>query len=165
MTIYYICCAADLTDLELSQTEEARLACEIISAAYMYEERVTDLLAIEADSENRTYAQLKGVALCSIELNAPNLHIWRTEGRKIFEYLLDPLDDDNRVWSAYGTLHAALDDYEGLCDQSSVFNGLGEGLLDAVSAYLHDNLHEERANFAKILKRVYQIQQLDVVSS
>jgi hypothetical protein len=165
MTIYYICRAADLIDLELSQTEEERLACEIVSAAYMYEERVTDLLAIEADSENGTFAQLKGAALFTTELTAENIQIWQKEGEKIYEYLLGPAEENCRLWSAFGLLGSEMENYEGLCGESTVFDSLGLGLSNAMMMYMDENIREEQSAFSGILKDLYAIEEIKTVTS
>ena len=51
MTTYYVCRAEHVNDLELSQTVEAQLACEIVAAARADDEIAEDLVAIESNSE------------------------------------------------------------------------------------------------------------------
>ncbi len=165
MTIYYICRASDLAVLNLSQTSEERLACEIISAAFIFEERASDLLAVEADSENGTYAQLKGVTQFSMELTASNIQIWKTEGEKIYEYLLGPGEENSRIWSAYGMLNSEIESYEDLCGNSTAFDGLGMGLSNAMMLYMDENIREEQNAFSEVLKDLYVIEEVDVVSS
>jgi hypothetical protein len=165
VTIYYICKASDLAVLELSQTSEEHLACEIISAAFIFEERASSLLAIEADSENGTYAQLKGVTQFSMELTISNIHIWKTEGVKIYEYLLGPGEEKSHLWGAFGILNNEIENYEELCGESTAFDGLGMGLSNAMMLYMNENIREEQTAFSEVLKNLYAIEEIDVVSS
>ncbi len=164
MTTYYICRFANLKELELVQASDEQLASKIAGAAWACEETDVDTVAIRADSENGTYAYLKGAALLSMELTASNIQIWQEEGKRIYDYL-HGAQEGGRIWEAFGTFFCEIDSYEGFCDQSKGFEGLGAGLVNAVCDYINDNIREERNEFAKILKRMYEIQQLNVVSS
>jgi len=165
MTIYYICRVADLTDLELLQTADERLACEIVIAASIYDELNMDLVAVEADSENGTYAQLKGAVMYSMELTEENIEIWKKEGIKIYKYLLGPAEDNSRLWGAFGMLDAAMDDYESNCEQSDHFNSLGRGFADAVTTQFDENIREEQSDFASIMQDLYEIEEIKTVTS
>jgi hypothetical protein len=165
MTIYYICRAADVTDLELSQTFEEQLACEIVTAARIYDEISVDLLAIKADSENGMYAQIKGAALFSMELNDSNIQIWQTEAQRIYEYLLGPAEENSRIWSAFGTLHAEMEDFEALCNQSKNFNELAEDFSSFVASQIDESIREEQSAFADIMEDLYSIEELKTVTS
>ena len=165
MTFYYICRADGLTDLELSQTQEERLACEILKAACIYDEIRTDLLAVPADSENGSYAQLKGAALYSLELTSSNIELWENYGRKIFLYLLAPEDDCSQLWAAYYSLSLAISEYEELCANSSVFEDLADGFADSIEVHLDENIREEQSSFATIMEDVYKIEELKLVST
>lgn len=164
MTTYYVCRAASLTELELSQTKDERMACDIVSAACVYEDLGSDLVAIEADSENGTYAHLKGAALYTMELNESNMAIWKNEGEKIHEYLLGPADDDNQLWRAFGTLDAAMDDYENTCEQSEHFNGMGKGFSYAITSHIDEKIHEEMMDFATVMEDLFAIEEIKTVT-
>jgi len=164
MTIYYICRAADLTDLELLQTEEEQLACEIVIAASIYDDLSMDLVAVEADSENGTYAQLKGAVMYSMELTEANIEIWKEEGEKIYEYLLGPENDNSRLWGAFGMLDAEMDDFENTCEQSDHFDDLGKGFSYAITSHLDEKIHEEQSLFASIMQDLYEIEEIKTVT-
>lgn len=164
MTIYYICHAADLTDLELSQTVDERLACDIVRAACVYEDLGSDLVAIEANSKNGTYAQLKGTAMYSMELTDSNMEIWKKEGEKIYEYLLGPENDNSRLWGAFGMLDAAMDSYENTCEQSEHFNDLSKGFAYAITSQLDEKIHEEMGYFATVMQDLYAIEEITTVA-
>ena len=165
MTTYYICRAEDVTDLELSQTDEEHLACEIVAAAQVDDEIADDLVAIEADSENGTYAQLKGVALFSVELNASNIEIWKTEGEKIYKYLVGPDVGNGRLWGAYGVLFAEIGRYEGMCDETNHFNELARGFADCIASEVSDNIRQEQSTFAAVIEKLYTVQKIKTVIS
>lgn len=164
MTTYYVCRAASLTELELSQTEDERMACDIVSAACVYEDLGSDLVAIEADSENGTYAHLKGGAMYTMELTESNMAIWKSEGKKIHEYLLGPADDDNQLWRAFGALDTAMDDYENTCEQSEHFNGLGKGFSYAITSHIDEKIHEEMMDFANVMEDLFAIEEIKTVT-
>ena len=164
MTTYYVCRAASLTELELSQTKDERMACDIVSAACVYEDLGSDLVAIKADSENGTYAHLKGAALYTMELTESNMAIWKSEGKKIHEYLLGPADDDNQLWRAFGALDAAMDDYENTCEQSEHFNGLGKGFSYAITSHIDEKIHEEMMDFANVMEDLFAIEEIKTVT-
>ena len=165
MTTYYICRAEDVTDLELSQTDEEQLACEIVAAARVDEEIPDDLVAIEADSENGTYAQLKGVALFSVELNASNIEIWKTEGEKIYKYLVGPDVGNGRLWGAYGVLCAEIECYEGMCDETTHFNDLATGFADSIATQVCENIQQEQSAFGSIIEKLYSVEEIKTVTS
>ena len=165
MTTYYVCRAACLRELELSQTEDERMACDIVSAACVYEDLGSDLVAIEAESKNGTYAQLKGVTLYSMELNESNMEIWKNEGEKIHEYLLGPAEDNNRLWAAFGMLDAEMDDFENTCEQSDHFDDLGKGFSYAITSHFDEKIHEEQSLFASIMQDLYEIEEIKTVNS
>jgi len=165
MTTYYVCRAEDVTDLELSQTVEAQLACEIVAAARADDEIADDLVAIESDSENGTYAQLKGVALFSLELNASNIEIWKTEGEKIYKYLVGPDMGDGRLWGAFGVLCAEIGCYEGMCDETTHFNDLAKGFADCIASELSDNIRQEQSAFAAVIEKLYSVEEIKTVTS
>ena len=160
MTIYYICSADDLADKELSQTNDEQIACEILKAARVRDEIWLDLLAIDANSANGTYAQLKGAALYSMELDSSGIELWESFGRKIFEYLLAPTEEYSRLWAAYSPLSIAIGEYEQVCGESSVFEELAAGLAESVEMQLDDNIREEQNTFANIMEDIYQIEEL-----
>lgn len=165
MTFYYICRADGLNDLELSQTEEERLACEILKAACIYDEIRSDLLAVPADSDNGSYAQLKGAALYSLELTSFNIELWENYGRKIFLYLLATEDDYSQLWTAYFSFSRVISEYKELCVNSSVFEDLAGGFADSMEVHLDENICEEQNSFATIMEDVYKIEELKLVSS
>ena len=165
MTIYYVCRAASLTELELSQTEDERVACDIVTAANVHEDLGIDLVAIEADSKNGTYAQLKDAVLYSMELTESNMAIWEKEAKKIFKYLLGPVEDNNRLWGAFGVLSTEMDDYENACEQSDHFNSLGKGFAYTITAHYDDKMFEEQNVFKSIMEDLYDIQEIKTVTN
>ena len=160
MTNYYICRASDMTDLNVSQNNNEQLACEITKAARIYDEITTELVAIDANSENGMYAQLKGAALYSMELDSSGIELWESYGRKIFEYLLAPTEEFSRLWAAFSPLSIAIGEYEQVCGESSVFEELAAGFAESVEMQLDDNIREEQNTFANIMEDVYQIDEL-----
>ena len=165
MTIYYICSADDLADKELSQTNDEQIACEILKAARVRDEIWLDLLAIDANSANGTYAQLKDTALYSIELTAANIQIWQTEGAKIFEYLLCPDWNDGRLWCASRGLGSEMEDYEWICRRSSHFNRLPKKNSLSLTSQLDENIREEQSAFIAIMDDLYAIKEIKPVTS
>jgi len=140
------------------------MACDIVSAACVYEDLGSDLVAIKADFENGTYAHLKGAALYTMELTESNMAIWESEGKKIYEYLLGPADDDNQLWQAFGALDAAMDDYENTCEQSEHFNGLGKGFSYAITSHIDEKIHEEMMDFANVMEDLFAIEEIKTVT-
>jgi hypothetical protein len=165
MTIYYICRADDLADLNLSQSDDEQLACEITIAADMYDDINTDLLAVEADSKNGTYAYIKGAALYSLDLTSSNIQIWKAEGEKIYEYLLGPEYSKSRFWGAYGALAAEIGCYEAICEKSIRFNSLSKGFSYAVTSTVEEHIREQQIAFVAILEELYEISEIKAVTS
>ena len=165
MTIYYICRADDLADLNLSQSDDEKTACEIVIAASIYTDLAIDLVAVEADSENGTYVQLKGAALYSMELTAVNLAVWKAEGEKIYGYLLGPDEGKSRLWGAFGLLLAEIEDYENIPKNSNYFNQLGEDLSYEVLVNFDESMRRNQTAFASIMEDLYLIEDLRTVTS
>jgi|GEM_PF-5540541 len=165
MTTYYICRDYDVAELNIAQDNEQKLACEIIKAARIYDEIKSELVAIYADSENGTYAQLKNTALYSMKLDSSGIELWETYGRRIFDYLLDPTEDCSELWSAYGVLSSTISEYEELCAESSAFSDLAEGFAESMDVHLDENIREEQSTFAGIMEDVYEIEEINLVTS
>lgn len=165
MTIYYICRADDLTDLNLSQNDREQIACDIVIAACIYDELSFELVAVEADSENGTYAQLKGAALYSMELTAINLAAWKAEGEKIYGYLLGPDEGKSRLWGAFSLLLDEIEKYENIHKDSDYFNDLGEDLSHEVLIHFDENIRRKQTTFASIMEDLYEIEEIKTVTS
>lgn len=165
MTIYYICPADELADLNLCQNDDEKSACDIVVAACIYDDLNIDLVAVEAESENGTYAQLKGAALYSMELTAVNLAVWKAEGEKIYGYLLGPDEGKSRLWGVFGLLLAEIEDYETIPKNSSYFNDLGEDLSYEILINFDENMRRKQTAFASIMEDLYSIEELRPVTS
>ena len=165
MAVYYVCSADDLAGLELAQTDEEQLACKIIIAADVYSDIDTELLAIKVDSEHGTYASLKGAAMYSVELNASNIQIWKTEAEKIHAYLLGPQYDKGHFWRAYSVLADEIGRYDAICDQSTHFAGLSKGFSYTVTSRVEECIREEQILFVNLLKTLYSIEEIKAVAS
>ena len=165
MTIYYICRADDLADLELPQSDEELLACEIVIAADVFDDIKAELLAINADSENGTYAYLRGAALYSVELNASNIQIWKTEAEKIHEYLLGNEYGEGHLWQASRVMSDEVDDYESICKKTRNFRLLAKGFSHALASFHETEIRGEKMYFVKLLKSLYSIDEIKAVAS
>ena len=165
MTVYYVCSADDLAGLELAQNDEEQLACKIVIAADVYGDIDTELLAIKADSEHGTYASLKSAAMYSIEVNASNIQIWKTEAEKIHEYLLGPQYDNGHFWRVYRLLAAEIGRYDAICDQSTHFAGLSKEFSYTVTSQVEESIREEQILFVNLLKTLYSIDEIKAVAS
>jgi hypothetical protein len=165
MTIYYICRADELADLNLYQNDDEKIACDIVISACIYDDLNMNLVAVEADSENGTYAQLKGAALYSMELTAVNLAAWKEEGEKIYGYLLGPDEGKSRLWVAFSLFLAEIEDYENIPKNSSCFNELGKDFSYEVFINFDENMSRKQTVFASIMEDLYLIEELKTVTN
>ncbi len=165
MTIYYICRTDDLADLNLPQDDDMQIACDIVIAACIYDDLSMNLVAVEAESENGTYAQLKGATLYSMELTAESLAVWKAEGQKIYGYLLEPEEDKSRLWRAFDLFFAEIKAYENIPKSSSCFNELGEDLSYEILINFDENMRRKQTAFASIMEDLYSIEELRPVTS
>ena len=160
MTVFYICKSKGLKELKISQSQNQKLACDITKAAIFFDEIKEKLIAIDVEAVEVSFANLKDLALYSMELTQDGIELWQDHGVKIYEYLFPSEDESSLLLDAYSNLSMEISEYESLCSESSEFEDLGVGLGEYMETKLDDNIREEQGGYVTILWDFYKIKDL-----
>lgn len=160
MKNYYVYEDKNKIALDISQDEQQKLACEIVSATIHFGEISNDLIAIDAQTANTSYYLLKGIALYSIELTQDGINLWGDHGRTINSYLLGSSDNQSDIWHAFNRFESVLNEFESICNETSVFEDVGVNISGIMESFLDEYLSRDQYQFTCIVEEYYKIQEL-----
>jgi hypothetical protein len=160
MKNYYVYEDKNKIALDIPQDEQQKLACEIVSATIYFGEISNDLIAIDAKTANTSYYLLKGIALYSIELTQDGINLWGDHGRTINSYLLGSLDNQSDIWHAFNRFESVLNEFESICNETSVFEDIGVNISGIMESFLDEYLGRDQYQFTCIVEEYYKIQEL-----
>lgn len=163
MKNYYVYEDKNKIALDISQDEQQKLACEIVSATIHFGEISNDLIAIDAKTANISYYLLKGIALYSIELTQDGIDLWGDYGRTIHSYLLGSTDNQAELWNAFIRFEYMLNEFESICDETGIFEDIGVNLSVTMESHFDEYLSRDQYQFTCIVEEYYKIQELKIL--